>query len=186
MPGITAQIVDGNNNPTGVTLLSGVAEDGVATGLTAIGIALEARNTQKTAMSATGDVVRAQGTMDGRQVFVLNAIPELAWFYAAAAAGIVSSTTDVVVKTAGGATVRNYVSSIQISHDLLSVVTEIVVKDGATVIWRGKLQVAASESASTIDFDTPLRGSLNTAVNVALLTSATGGVYVNVQGFTAT
>lgn len=109
------------------------------------------------------------------------------WQYAAAAGGIVSSTVDVALKAAGGAGVRNYISAMTINHDTLSAVTECVVKDGATVIWRGKLQTTATDvanGAGTIKFDPPLRGTANTALNFALLTSVTGGVFVNAQGYT--
>jgi hypothetical protein len=38
---------------------------------------------------------------------------------------------------------------------------------------------------TSINFDTPLRGSTNTLLEVVTLTSATGGVFVNVQGHVA-
>lgn len=160
-----------------------IAEDGPSTASGAQQIALEARNTQKTAMSTTGDVVRAIATMDGKQIVWMRAAPELSWQYAAAASGIVSSVADVVLNAAL-ATYRNYLVSIELSHDLLSAVTEFVIKDGATIIHRGKLQVAAVESLE-LTFDPPLRCTVNTALNFALLSSVTGGVYVNAQGFTA-
>lgn len=108
------------------------------------------------------------------------------WNYPAASGGIVSSTADVAVKAAGGASVRNYVCGIDISHDTLSAATEAVLKDGATVLWRGRLQTAAADignGAGKITFSPCLRGTANTAVNFALITSVTGGVYVNVSGY---
>jgi hypothetical protein len=166
-----------------VAVLSAISEDAVATGNGSVGIMLEARSTQKTNMSATGDIVRAQGTLDGKQVVMPHAIPELTFAFAAGAAGIVSSTADVVLKAAAGATARNFLDSVTISHDLLSAVTEWVIKDGAAIIHRGKVQTPAVE-AVTIPFDPPLRGTVNTALNFALLTSVTGGVYVNATGHT--
>lgn len=109
------------------------------------------------------------------------------WQYAAASGGIVSSTADVALKAAGGAGVRNFLASITINHDTLSAATECVVKDGSTVIWRGKLQTAATDvanGAGTIRFNPPLRGTANTAMNFALISSVTGGVFVNAQGYT--
>ncbi len=107
----------------------------------------------------------------------------------AALAGIayptnVAGTADVAIAAARGASVRNYVKSLTISHDTLSAATEIVVKDGATVIYRGKLQTAAIEGGSELIFDPPLRGTANTAVNVALISSVTDGVFVNATGWT--
>lgn len=131
----------------------------------------------------TGQRVDAQ--FDNRGCLIPSATGNntLYWAYAAAASGIVSSTADVAIKAAAGAGVRNYLKTLSIETDALSAATEIVVKDGAsTVIWRGKLQ-AAVLSGRTITFDPPLRGTANTAMNVALLTSVTGGVYVNASGF---
>ena len=106
------------------------------------------------------------------------------WSFAGASGGIVSSTADVAMKTAEP-NFRNYIQSIQIAHDTLGAVTEIHIKDGSTIIWRGKLQTPAIEAGSgaPIEFNPPLRGSANTALNVALSVSTTGGVFVNAQGF---
>lgn len=109
------------------------------------------------------------------------------WSYAGVTGGIVSSTADVAVKTAAGAGVRNYVCGIGVSHDVLSAASEIVVKDGSTVLWRGRLQTPASDvsgGAGHISFSPCLRGTANTAVNVAMITSVTGGVIVDLTGYT--
>ena len=108
------------------------------------------------------------------------------WQYAAAASGIVNTTTAVTVKTAAAAGVRNYITGITISHDLLSAVTELVIRDGAagTVIYREKLQTAANEGRNIV-FPTPLKGTAATLLEVATLTAVTGGVYVNIQGYSA-
>lgn len=125
---------------------------------------------------------RQRGDTNG--IVVQSALSSTFWSYAAAAGGIVSSTADVVLKAASGAGVRNFLKTLNISHDVLVSATEIVVKDGSTVIWRGKLQTTANEGLSEINFDPPLKGTANTALNVALLTSTTGGVFVNATGFT--
>lgn len=128
---------------------------------------------------------RDAGDLNG--TVVQPALSATFWQYAAAAGGIVSSTADVALKAAGAAGVRNFLSSITINHDTLSAVSECVIKDGATVIWRGKLQTAATDvanGAGTIRFNPPLRGTAATAMNFALLTSVTGGVFVNAQGYT--
>lgn len=117
---------------------------------------------------------------------VMDARVSTPWNYAAAASGIVASTAGVTVKTAAGAGVRNYLSSLQLACDTLGAATEFVVRDGAsgTVLWRTKLQTAAM-APQTYNFDPPLRGTANTLLEVATLTAVTGGVYVNAQGFTA-
>ena len=64
-----------------------------------------------------------------------------------------------------------------------TVATEVVIKDGATVIWRQPL-AAAMPAPVEIIFPTPLRGTAATAVNFACLTTG-AQVYVNAQGYAA-
>lgn len=104
------------------------------------------------------------------------------WGYAGATGGILD-TTDVAIKAAAGAGVRNFLRSIQFKNTSATA-SEIVVKDGSTVIWRGHV----SASMAVMDgwtFDPPLRGTANTALNVAMLTTATATI-VCAQGFTGT
>lgn len=107
------------------------------------------------------------------------------WSYAAAAGGIVNTTTAVTFKAAGAAGIRNYLKSITLSSDALGAVTEIAIRDGAagTVLWRSKLQTAALP-VTTLFFEPPLKGTAATLMEVVTLTaSVTGGVFVNAQGF---
>jgi len=108
------------------------------------------------------------------------------WNYAAAASGIVNTTTAVTLKAAAGASVRNYLKTLTIAHDTLGAATELAIRDGAagTVLFRTKLQTAL-QSDVVLTFDPPLKGSANTLMEVVTLTaSVTGGVYVNATGFT--
>jgi hypothetical protein len=171
------------SSPAALIAGGSAAQDAVIAG-NPIPIGLDARSAQKPVMSAGGDIVIGQASLDGRQVTLPYSISELSWQYAAAASGIVSSTADVVIKASAGAGIRNYLTSLQVSHDLLSGVSELVVKEGATVIFRKKLQVTAQE-VENIVFPVPLRTFTATALNVALTASVTGGVYVNAQGFSA-
>jgi hypothetical protein len=107
------------------------------------------------------------------------------WSYAAANLGLVNTTTAVTIKAAAGAGVRNVITNLQLSSGPLGAATEVVIRDGAagTVLWRGWKPSTASVTA--INFDTPIRGSANTLLEVATLTATvTGGVYVNAQGYT--
>jgi hypothetical protein len=108
-------------------------------------------------------------------------IPELEWSYTAAAGGIVN-TTDVVLAAAAGAGLRRYLTSLQIKGTN-GVATEIVVKDGATIIWRGHVS-ANMLDMNLITFSNPLRTTANAALNVACITTG-AAVYVNAQGYTA-
>ncbi|WP_191082742.1 hypothetical protein [Roseococcus microcysteis] len=121
-------------------------------------------------------------TLIGALVTKPYAIPEADWQAAAAAGGIIN-TTDVVLRAAAAAGIRNYVTSIDVRNAHATVATEVVIKDGATVIWR-QLLPAAMAAPVEITFPTPLRGTAATAVNVACLTTG-AQVYVNAQGYAA-
>jgi hypothetical protein len=121
-------------------------------------------------------------TLIGALVTKPYAIPEADWQTAAAAGGIIT-TTDVVLRAAAAAGIRNYVTSIDLRNAHPTVATEVVIKDGATVIWR-QLLAAAMPTPVEITFPTPLRGTAATAMNVACITTG-AQVYVNAQGFAA-
>ena len=112
------------------------------------------------------------------------ALHDSRWSYAAPANGIANTTTAVTIKTAAGAGLRNIITGMQISSGPLGAATEVVIRDGAggTVLWRG--WKPATAAVISINFQTPLRGSADTLLEVATLTATvTGGVYVNVQGY---
>lgn len=109
-----------------------------------------------------------------------------AWSYAAAASGIVNTTTAVTIKAAAGAGLKNYITSIQITSDALGAATEFAIRDGAggTVLWRIKINTAGLLGGIPIVISTPLVGTANTLLEVVTLTaSVTGAVYFNAQGF---
>lgn len=108
------------------------------------------------------------------------------WSYAAATGGISNTTTGVTVKAAAGASVRNYVTGLQLEADALGAATEFVINDGAagTVLWRGKIGTAGLAQQGVV-FNPPLQGTANTLIEIKTLTaSITGGVFANLQGFT--
>lgn len=128
---------------------------------------------------ATGDVADLVTTLVGALIQKPYAIPESDWSYAAATGGIIN-TTDVPVRAAGAAGIRNYVTAASFSNNSATA-TEVVIKDGATtVLWRGMLPANAPNFP--VAFPTPLRGTPATAVNVACITTG-AAVYANVQGY---
>lgn len=129
-----------------------------------------------------GDACDAFMTTAGQQVQKPYGTAENDWQYAAAAGGITASTADVVIKTAGAASIRNYITSITIASEPLVAATELVIKEGATVIWRTKIPTTGM-ALTHIEFPTPLKGAAATALNVATLTSNVGAVYFNAQGY---
>ena len=150
-------------------------------------VGVEARTSSKTNVSS-GNFVRPIATTDGRQVIRLNSIPENEWVYAAASGGITNTTTAATLVAAQAAGVRNYLTSLQISSDVLGAATEIAIRDGAggTVLWRGKIGTAGIAGVSTIQFSDPLKSTAATLLEVVTLSASVfGGVYVNAQGYKA-
>lgn len=140
-------------------------------------------NTNLDTTLVQGDACDIFCTSAGQTVVKAYGTAENDWQYAAAAGGITNSTADVAIKTAGAASVRNYITSISIMSEALATATELVIKEGATVIFRTKIPLAG-QPLTHIQFPTPLKGAAATQLNVALLTaSATGAVYFNAQGY---
>lgn len=130
---------------------------------------------------ANNDVADITTTLVGAQIVKPFSIPEADWQYAAAAGGIVN-TTDVVLRAAGAAGIRNYVTGLQV-RNVSAVSTEVVIKDGATVIWRDFF-AANNATPREVHFATPIKGTAATALNVAATVTA-AAVFVNAQGYQA-
>ena len=116
-----------------------------------------------------------------------SALPGLSstfWTYAPPTAGISSSTAGVTAKTAAGASVRNYIAGGMLSWNTLSAATEFVIRDGAsgTVLWRATIGTVAG--IIPLNFNVPLRGTANTLVEIAAISSVTGNIHCTLQGFT--
>lgn len=140
-------------------------------------VGLESRTTAPTAVG-DGDVVRAQATSLGKQVTQPYAIPASTWSYASAAA--VTDTSDDAAKAAAGAGIRNYITGVQVMNGHDTVGTAVVIKDGSTVIWQGWAEQTGGGCSA--HFDPPLRGTANTAVNVANITTGSS-TFFNLQGY---
>lgn len=139
---------------------------------------LEGRSTAPTAVD-DGDVVRALATLLGKQVVLPYALPANTQTYASSAA--VTDTADDEVFAAVAST-RHYITGIQVFNGHATTSTEVVIKDGSTVKWRGWAQAAGG--GASVKFDPPIRGTANTAVNVANITNSSS-TYFNLQGYQA-
>ncbi|HDU1185824.1 TPA: hypothetical protein REU56_002934 [Listeria monocytogenes] len=128
----------------------------------------------------TGDAADFVTTLVGALIQKPFSIPELDWMYSGATP--VTTTTDVALKAAPGAGIRNYLTGIQIQNTSTTA-TEVVIKDGATVIWRGYAPASMTVCAD-MTFPTPLRTTAAAALNFACITTA-ANVYVNAQGYQA-
>lgn len=97
------------------------------------------------------------------------------------AGALYSGTADQAIMTAvAGA--RNYIVSLQVKN-VSATASEIVIKDGATVVWRGHLNGTMGQNEN-IQFLQPISSSVNTALNFAAITTGTS-IYVNAQGYVA-
>ncbi|HNA22494.1 MAG TPA: hypothetical protein PLN40_13890 [Agitococcus sp.] len=162
-----------------VAIGGGASPEGGGAGTAPVVIGIEARTSSKTSV-ANSTLVRPIATVDGRLITRLNAIPENEWQYAAASGGI-TNTTDVVLQAAAGSGIKNYLTGLSVAN-ASATASEVVVKDGSTVIWRTYL--AANAPIQSIKFITPLQSTANTALNVACITTGTQ-TYINAQGYKA-
>lgn len=117
-------------------------------------------------------------TTNGAMLVKTNQVPELTWQYGS----ITPITTNITTALkALSATLRNYVTGISISN-ASAVATVVSIQDGTTVIWA--INVPANQAPFSIKFDTPLRGTINTAMN--FVTATTGAsIIVAAQGYQA-
>ena len=110
---------------------------------------------------------------------------ETDWVYAAATGGITNTTTAVTIKAAGAASIRNYVTGIDIMAQALGAATEVAIRDGAggAVLWRTYIGTGG-QVLTHVAFPTPLKGTAATLLEVVTLTaSVTGAVFFNAQGY---
>jgi len=164
------------------------------TGNTAVGVASNGTDTVGTATVGLAtqtlnyvfdgtQFVRQRG--DAAGIVTQPGLVATHWNYAAASGGISNTTTAVTIRAAAGAGVRNCMASVQMFNGPLGAATEVAIRDGAAgaVLWRGIVPTAASQEMAT--FSVPICGTANTLLEAVTLTATvTGGVYVNVQGFT--
>lgn len=137
---------------------------------------------------ATGDTADLVATLVGALIQKPYSIPEADWSYAAAAAGILNTTTAVTFAAAAGAGLRNYITAIDIFSEALGAATELAIRDGAagTVLWRIKIGTGGIVNGRQVVLPSPLKSTANTLLEVVTLTaSSTGAVYFNAQGFIA-
>lgn len=146
-------------------------------------VAARALSADYTAVS-TGDTADLKTTLVGALITKPYALPELDWSYAAPSGGK-TATGGVTIKVAPGASLRNYVTGLQIANSGAAG-TEVQIKDGAggTVIWRG--YVPAAFGGVPITLPSPLRQpTAATLLEIDLSSGVTVAVYVNAQGFVA-
>lgn len=93
---------------------------------------------------------------------------------------ISTTTTAAAANAAGGTNVRNYVTDIQ-AQNTSATATTLLIVDGSTTIWQCNLPANMPEPIA-ISFQTPLRGTANTAMNYNFGTAG-ATVLLNIQGY---
>ncbi len=137
-------------------------------------LAVRAPTTPVARTATAGNYSLAVVDAEGKQIIQQYADPTNTW----QAVATQTSTTAAAVKAAGAAGIRNYVTGITVSNSSATA-TLVTILDGATVIWQTWLGAGIS---LTMPFETPLRGTAATAVNVNLSVAVTS-VYVAAQGY---
>jgi len=168
-----------HTNSMGELQIGGVANDAVDAG-NPIKIGAQARATDPVAV-VDADRVNILADVLGKVIQLPYAISPRHFQYAAASGGE-TGTGDIAIKAAGSAGIRNYITSVDAVNQHASVDTEVVIKDGATVIWRGYCR--AGGGGYSLVFPTPLRGTAATAMNFANITTGSK-VYLNARGYQA-
>lgn len=165
---------------SGFTSILGLqAHDSAANG-NILAMGAEGRSTDGTAV-ANGDATRLLATLLGKLVALPYALPDKTWQYAKQDAGGTTDTSDVTLAAAGAAGVRNFVTAVQIVN-MSTTATEVVIKDGSTILWRCELDADGGASGISVIFPTPLKGTAATAVTAACVTTG-AKVYINAQGY---
>ncbi|MDD2765909.1 MAG: hypothetical protein PHE83_18250 [Opitutaceae bacterium] len=162
-----------------VTSLPGAAHDAAIAG-NPVRVAGRALTADYTAVAA-GDTADLIATILGKLVSMPYALPGATWQYAGPTGGITDTSDDAII-AAGAAGVRHYLTALTVVNAHATVGTEVVIKDGSTVIHRG--YAAAAGGGYTVNFPTPLRGTAATALNAACITTGSA-THVSASGFSA-
>lgn len=146
-------------------------------------------------MDTRGNMYVTLGAQDsGQQLTDTNGVVVQAglsssyWYYTNGNTGILSNTTTAVtMKTAAGASVRNYIDSCTINTTAFGAAVPLSFRDGAggTVIFSLNVPTGGFLTPINIEFKVPLRSTANTLLEVVTPTANTSGtVWVNCQGHT--
>lgn len=162
-----------------ISLTGGSVAEDAATSASPVIVGGVVRTALGPSTLVAGDAARATMTTNGSVVVKPYSVPETDWQYATPIASPITGVAAVAMKAAV-ATYRNYVTGFY-AYNNSATASIITIQDGTTVIWTGYLPANGSVN---VTFRTPLRGTVNTAMNVVLNTTATS-TFVSAQGFQA-
>lgn len=135
-----------------------------------------ARTTNINAVSQ-GHRVNAVYDTQGRAIVSMSIGPAMV----AGVSADITNTSDTSVIAAQGSGVRTYITQITAFNSHATVATRVNIKDGATTIYSCYLAAAGGQVSITLPV--PLRGTANTAVNAACVTTGSN-VVVSISGYT--
>lgn len=164
---------------SGTTLTGGQAAHSAAVSGNPLRSGTKVVTTQDTTLVA-GDTSDTISDQNGATIVKPYQPSTLCWNYAAASGGI-TTTGDVAIRGAGAASIRNYLTSLQVQN-ASATATELVIKDGASTILE-RVYCPANMPLTNVEIPTALGGTAATAMNAAILTAG-AAVYVNAQGYT--
>ena len=131
---------------------------------------------------------RARGDTNG--LVVQPGLSSTFWYYTSGASPILSNTTTAVtIKTAAGASVRNFIDSCQVTTTAFGASVPLALRDGAggSVIFALTVPTSGFLQPVVLKFEPPLRSTANTLIEVVTTTANTSGtVTLNCQGHTGT
>lgn len=140
-------------------------------GVPALGVRQPATPTIPT--SAAGDYGTQLLDREGKVVLSGNGAPEVSF----QSYTNLTTTSDVALRAAGAAGIRNYVTDLVFDNTGASA-SRVLVKDGSTVIFSATIPAGSSLHVS---FRNPIFGTAATALNAAL--GAAGTVSVTLSGY---
>lgn len=163
--------------------ISGIADDAAVTvATTQVLMAGYMADDTSTDSIDEGDGGMARMTLNRKQIVQPYEGEGNSWSYAAAAAGLVT-TSEVTAKAAAGAGLRNYVTSIQVTNSHPTIGSEVQILDdtAGTVIHRG---FAAPLGGYTATLVVPIKSAVNKPISIKEATgTASTGILVNLQGY---
>ena len=160
----------------GTPTISGAAAHDAAVSGNPLLTGAEARSSEGTAV-ASGDVVRLMADLVGKVINQPYAPTDLHW----QATGSKTDTTELTLKAAGAAGIRNYLTDIICVNTHATTNTTVIIKDGASGTEIARLPVPANGGV-VHRFAVPLKGTAATALVAAAAASVTT-IYITATGY---
>lgn len=170
----------------GIQAIGGNIANGVAPTADPVLTAGITLSTVPGAAIANGLTQRFSFTGDQQLIVHQNGDPANEWQVTTGTTPL-TATTSTALKAAGGAGIRNYLKSLQLTNGA-AVAGTVSILDGASVIATFNIPAAAATTLAgggpwTFTFEPALKGTAATAMNIQITTASTLSLTYNAQGF---